>query len=129
MTPQRRKNIAILAISSAFLIGILIVNDLFHLSCPLRWATGIPCPGCGGTRTALFLMRGNIWEALWTNPLSFLLIIFFAISGVWILIDIVRNSDTYTKIYSRPWNKKAVVLVVILLAANWVWNIFKFGIG
>jgi hypothetical protein len=37
--------------------------------CPLRRATGIPCPTCGGTRATFALARGHPIDALTLNPL------------------------------------------------------------
>jgi len=37
--------------------------------CPLRAATGIPCPACGGMHALLALSGGNIGAAIAWNPL------------------------------------------------------------
>jgi hypothetical protein len=38
--------------------------------CPFHLATGVPCPGCGTTRAALALARGDVLGALAFNPLA-----------------------------------------------------------
>ena len=43
------------------------VLDLVH--CPLRDATGLPCPTCGGTHAAMALAAGRFAEAWRANPL------------------------------------------------------------
>ena len=40
----------------------------FFLSCPLRYATGLECPGCGSQRAVHQLLHGNIREAFGLNP-------------------------------------------------------------
>jgi hypothetical protein len=45
-----------------------------HVVCPLRLATGIPCPFCGTTTSVLATMRGQPGEALAANPFGLLLI-------------------------------------------------------
>lgn len=37
------------------------------LPCPFRWATGLLCPACGGTRMAYDLMHGDLVTAFHDN--------------------------------------------------------------
>src|SRR5262245_47384122 len=36
--------------------------------CPFRLATGLPCPGCGLTRSWVDLMHGRVGDAMVANP-------------------------------------------------------------
>lgn len=36
--------------------------------CPFRLATGLPCPGCGLTRSWVYLVHGRLGDALLANP-------------------------------------------------------------
>lgn len=38
----------------------------FHIYCPIRHVTGIPCPGCGMSRALVSLLRLN-WQGYWHN--------------------------------------------------------------
>jgi hypothetical protein len=40
--------------------------------CPFRLATGLPCPGCGLTRSWVFLAHGDFAAALRANPFGYL---------------------------------------------------------
>ncbi len=42
----------------------------FAPPCPLHAWTGVPCPGCGSTRAALALLRGDVFGAFAWNPLA-----------------------------------------------------------
>ncbi len=64
-----------------WLLGIAAFTWLNHhlgtqyTICPLKNLSGIPCPGCGGTRAALALAGGRFVQALSFNPLSTLLLL------------------------------------------------------
>lgn len=70
----------ILALSAVFLLSAVVVAVCWpeHLSwlvrdispgCTFRRYTGISCPGCGGTRAARALLRGDIMGAVRHNLL------------------------------------------------------------
>jgi hypothetical protein len=40
--------------------------------CPFRLATGLPCPGCGLTRSWVFIAHGDFGEAVRANPFGYL---------------------------------------------------------
>lgn len=42
-------------------------------ACPFRWATGLLCPACGGTRMAYDLLHGDVAAALHDNAALLLL--------------------------------------------------------
>ncbi|MFE9330560.1 DUF2752 domain-containing protein [Streptomyces sp. NPDC006925] len=54
--------------------------------CPFNWATGLLCPGCGGTRMAYDLMHGDIAAALHDNAalLTVGLPVALYLSGRWL---------------------------------------------
>jgi hypothetical protein len=79
-------------------------------ACLLYSTTGIPCPGCGGTRAALQLLRGDVLGSLSYHPLllpaaAALLVYFF----VWL---------TREKI--PPWAGKMLAALGIALAAVYI---------
>ena len=63
-------------------LGLVIVSllamrppsELAFPSCPLHWATGLHCPGCGSLRAAHFLLQGEWQAALQHNLLAVLMI-------------------------------------------------------
>lgn len=60
----------------AILVYYLFVHTVFDAFCPMLILTGIPCAGCGLTRSVLFLLSGQIGRALNINP-SILPVLFF----------------------------------------------------
>lgn len=47
--------------------GYLDYGELFE--CAIRRVSGLPCPGCGGTRAFYHLLRGEIAQSLRFNPI------------------------------------------------------------
>ncbi|WP_292649544.1 DUF2752 domain-containing protein [Nocardioides sp.] len=53
--------------------------------CPFRALTGLPCPGCGLTRSWVYLMHGDIGLALasnWFGPVLILAVIALVVTSV-----------------------------------------------
>jgi hypothetical protein len=72
-------------------------------NCPIRVATGIPCPGCGITRATIQFLHGDIALSLRTHAFApiLLLSIVFMVSALFLpernrksLISIYRNMET-----------------------------------
>jgi hypothetical protein len=58
-----------LALLAAAQIG-LVAAGLSAWPCPIRAATGFPCPGCGLTHATVALLRGEWREMLALNPVA-----------------------------------------------------------
>lgn len=43
------------------------------IGCPIKWLTGISCPGCGMTRAWLCVLRLDLYHALAYHPLFWML--------------------------------------------------------
>ncbi len=85
------------------------------VSCPFRWATGHPCFLCGGTRTGLSLLRGDVATAFSTNPL---VAAGLSIMGVLFVMRLFfRLSPFVEGIPRRGWWSAALTVIVL----NWAW--------
>jgi Protein of unknown function (DUF2752) len=83
----------LLLIAAVFYITIIVSFDpaqhWWIPKCPLLWATGIRCPGCGSQRTIHAIMHGQ-WATAWqTHPL-----LFFAIP--YILLGFYAENTLHT---------------------------------
>jgi hypothetical protein len=101
-----------LRVASAGMVAIAAAWPILPhpgVACPLRAATGIPCPFCGMTRAVVAAVHGHLGAALAFNP-GGLVVLLLALVAI-----------------ARPaWLRRAVAPPWILLAglgALWVWNI------
>lgn len=97
--------------------------------CLIKHATNIPCPSCGSTRSMISLTKGNFVEALYLNPLGYLVALIMLIAPIWIIVDIILRNDSlfvcYQKIESHLKKPKYAVPLILLIIINWIWNISK----
>lgn len=102
-----------------------LVLKLAH--CPLRDITGLPCPTCGGTHTAISLTRGHLLDALKTNPLVTVGLVLF---GLWVLVGLLATvfPGMRRDLELKPVEKRtARYLAVLLFILAWIWQIRILG--
>ncbi|HZQ95507.1 MAG TPA: DUF2752 domain-containing protein [Candidatus Sulfotelmatobacter sp.] len=80
----RQKSITLAASLLAFALAVILLrafdpatSTLFP-PCPIRYLTGLYCPGCGSLRAVHQLLHGNLHAAWAMNPLSVALFPFVA---------------------------------------------------
>ena len=106
-------------------------NIAVQLTCPSKNWLGLPCPGCGTTRSLLSILSGNFEYAIWLNPLGYFALVFLIIAPPLFLIDMLTKKQTvwvlYTKTEHILQNKIVQLTVLIFILANWYWNWIKFA--
>jgi hypothetical protein len=109
------------ALSAALLRPVWIAVAPYLGSCTFRDLTGIPCPSCGTTRTALALLDLDLGSALAVNPLATIAGGVFIIGGglalIWVLLR--GPIPTWERCWSRWWTGAVVGVVLI----NWIYLI------
>jgi len=84
--------------------------------CPFALCTGTACPGCGMTRAASALLRGDFDVAMALHPLMPLIALQLAGGWVWYLL---RRSGRVQAMSTRTLNAVLIVTGLALLAV-WV---------
>lgn len=56
----------------AAIVIFYLVLQLFGITCPIKFITGVSCPGCGMTRAWFSLLRFDISKAFYYHPLFFI---------------------------------------------------------
>lgn len=89
------------------LLFILLLN-LFHISCPIKFITGISCAGCGMTRAWFSLLHFNFSAAFAYHPLFVL--------GPFVPLLFLFNSDIprIPRIFLWGFLVSAFIIVYIL---------------
>jgi hypothetical protein len=109
--------------------GILLARFFpFHAVpplCPLRRITGIPCIGCGATRSWVHMAHGRIGDAFLQSPLGALL---FVAALSMVLYIVGRSLDLLPALRLHTSPTEALALrgaVVGLLAAHWLYLVLS----
>ena len=98
--------------------------------CPVKLATGLPCPSCGVTRAVEALAGGDIAGSARTNPFGLLIVLALFVFPPWVLHDVLRSRDGFFRFYlsfeRRLHRHRPLALAcIVLVLANWGWNILK----
>ncbi|WP_207839931.1 DUF2752 domain-containing protein [Williamsia soli] len=120
--PNRRQSENSIRIAAGFGVGAIVtafaVTPALSTSgptlCPMRLITGLPCPGCGLTRSWTAAAHGDVADAFSYNifgPVSLLATIMFVVA-VGILLVRGRPAATITPVLRHP--------IVIAVVVVWV---------
>lgn len=101
--PQLGKQYGILAIAGASYLALTFVG--LRISCPIHSLTGVFCPGCGSTRAATALLRGDLELAFHNNALLLL-------SPVLVLTGVLISRYSKNRIWFYLFI--AILLVVVI---------------
>ncbi len=91
--------------------------------CLFLRVTGYPCATCGGTRAAASIATGNFLGAVALNPLATILIVGAPILLIWWTFVPPRA------IAKRLPVRVQVVLLLVVVAANWAYVLWRFNRG
>ena len=100
---QSVKQYGILAIAGASYLSLTFVG--LRISCPIHSLTGVFCPGCGSTRAARALLRGDLELALHNNAL-------FLLSPVLVLTGVLISRYSKNRMWLYLFIATLFVLVV-----------------
>jgi len=108
---------------------IKLSNALEPDVCLFKYLTNIPCPSCGSSRSVMAILNGDIHEAVWLNPLGFLILAIMIISPFWITGDVLLNRSSFLHFYQYIEilfkQKRIAIPAIMIVLINWIWNIKK----
>ena len=131
MDPRPRMRRVAAPVAGAALLGACALyiaavdpNQAGHYPlCPMKWATGLDCPGCGGLRATHSLMHGDLLGAMDHNLLAVLLL---PLVVVWWVSTVRRRWSGEAKTVTESsvkrtrflWITFGVVAVVFTIVRN-----------
>jgi hypothetical protein len=75
----RERKLGLAMAAGGLLYFALACRGIDPMPCPFLKVTGLPCPGCGMTRSCLAMLRGN-WAQVWRlNPFGPVFAVFWAV--------------------------------------------------
>jgi hypothetical protein len=133
--PSKRKKLYITILLAAAFGYIWIFLNFYGIispsvtTCLFKTMTGLPCPSCGATRSALEICHGHFLQGLLLNPIGYIITMMLLIIPGWIVKDLISDEDTFYNFYQKVElllkRKLIAIPAVILLLSNWYWNILK----
>jgi len=95
--------------------------------CPFLDLTGVPCPTCGGTRTAVGLINGRWSEALADNPFVVVALVLFVVWVVWGVSATLLPPLRRDLVLTESEKKAARITAGAGFVAAWIWQIVRLG--
>jgi hypothetical protein len=71
---------------------VYILGREFDYQCWFKKVTGLPCPGCGGTRAFVFALHGDFYHSLQLNPAALVLLAGLIAIGV---VQLILAADRF----------------------------------
>jgi hypothetical protein len=130
LAPIIKSRFEALAIAIAALLHIVLTYaDLPAWQCPIKGATGIPCPGCYlGTAISL-LLKGKWEQAFAVHAFAPIFLIILAFIGITSLLPDSMRQTLSQKIASVEQHTGATAILLFAFVFYWSLRLFWFGFG
>jgi hypothetical protein len=97
--------------------------------CAFRNATGLPCPGCGLTRSWVELARGDLAASVARNRMGWLLMLWVAAQlirhGTWLVLARARRLVEAV----GGWLDRSLILIGIAMVISWIVTLAQIARG
>lgn len=92
-----------------FVIGLVVFVFGYH--CPIRYITGIDCPGCGMTRALLALLKGDLAASIAFHPFLLPSILLFGMT----VVSYLKSNKKAAEICLYIWSAGMLICWIIKL--------------
>ena len=113
-----------------YILGMvwMILNYTYDISlvlCPTKILFGIPCPGCGMTRSVKLCLEGELLAAVRMNPNIILVWIILPIAPFILITQLATKKDYLSRINACLDKKVYLVIILIAEGSIWIYNIVR----
>lgn len=93
--------------------------------CPFRNVTGLPCPGCGITRSVCFALSGSFEESVAMNPLGLAVVMVLFVLPFFLLFAPQWSYSRWIDMENLLAKPSVTAVVIAFLIALWIYNIVR----
>jgi len=90
--------------------------------CGFRNFTGHPCPGCGMTRSWIYIIHGRVLDGMTINPFGSLLFVWLVLSLLYLALRSFAGLPAIRLSFTPTGRVVFWSLLGVLLAANWAYT-------
>lgn len=107
---------------------LMLYNHNNHLEtdqslCPFKMLTGFPCPGCGITKSLVYLYEGNLYKSLSYHILGPFVVLFCVITIIVLFTELITKKEYFDGIV---YNKKLAYFLACFLIFYQIIRITRF---
>ncbi len=130
--------VVLASLALCLLAGLLIRPDegdggtiltLFGLPLPsvcwFRFSTGVPCAGCGLTRSVVLLLHGRVGASVAIHPFGVVVVALGLLLVPPRLARALGRTDLWITRWDRGWGLAAALATVLML----IWWVSRVGVG
>jgi len=115
-----------IGVISAIVVAKWIVPNFTQAECLFWYFWGAYCPGCGGTRSLLALMEGDILLSIWYHPLIMYGITVYAVFMITHTLEKIHVPMVKGIRFRVGYLYVALVILVVNCVLK---NVLRFGFG
>lgn len=122
---KKIKKMLILELGIIFLVLIIfiIINSKivnYMPECIIHKHTGLLCPGCGGTRSAINFMQGNFKQSFMYHPIFFITFLYLIFVNFLYIINSFKKKEILTFLYPKEkfWKFFIIIILIFTLIRN-----------
>lgn len=104
----------------------LVLAGLPGWPCPLKAATGVPCPGCGLSRATAALLRGDLYTSLATHAYAPLILLALLLTGLTLVLPKNSRLALISRVESIERRTGVVAIALVGLMAYWLVRLLFF---